>query len=106
MKRGIWKVVIVAASLLAIACGDDGSVANCDAYCGKVSSCGVDTEPGCVDDCVWGATGSSACVSAYSNTNICVAGLSCGQAQAWWDETPPDSYPCKAQDDAEGRACG
>ena len=46
-----------------------------------------------------------ACRSAYTATSDCVIGLSCEQAEDWWNKTPPDSYPCKAQDDAEDNAC-
>ena len=35
----------------------------------------------------------------------CVAGLTCEQGNAWNSEAPPDSYPCKAQDDGADAAC-
>lgn len=102
-------ILILSSMLLATlgACGgEDGGDASCKAYCDNLFSCEVDTVPGCFEDCtqVVGEI-SGACLSAFTNVNICVAGLSCEQAQAWWDQTPPGSYPCKAQDDAEIRAC-
>jgi hypothetical protein len=102
-------ILILSAMLLATlgACGGGGGdAANCEAYCDKVFSCGVDTAPGCLEDCTADVTNASgACRSAYIATGDCVIGLSCEQAKAWWNETPPDSYPCKAQDDAEDNAC-
>ena len=92
--------------LVLTACGGDGGdAANCSGYCGKLVSCRVDsglTTSECMADCTGAVSdGGSACLSVSTELNNCVAGLSCSQAMAFWEESPPSNYPCKAEWDVE-----
>lgn len=108
-------VILGSLSLLTLgACGDDpassGSLANCGAFCAKLVECnpGSSTQE-CLSECNGFAQQfqrvSADCLAAYTSVNTCVGGLTCEQGEAWVDEIPPDSYPCKAQDDALEAVC-
>jgi hypothetical protein len=94
-----------------VACADESEMfttnnpASCAQVCAKVVECDPEQSAeecgqGCVQDAQRANQVSSACLSAFGAVNSCVSGLTCEQGEAWFNEVPPDSYPCKAQDDA------
>ncbi|MFW2388666.1 MAG: hypothetical protein ACN4G0_10040 [Polyangiales bacterium] len=98
------------------ACADESEMftsnnpANCAEFCTKLVECDPEeTIEACGSNCVGIAQQanavSSACLSAFGAVNSCVSGLTCEQGQAWFEEIPPDAYPCKAEDDAASAAC-
>jgi len=108
-------LIVGSFSLLTLGCGDGGgttgaSLANCSAFCSKFIQCTQQgTQQQCESECNANAQQAQAisaqCLGAFSAVNSCVSGLTCEQGQAWAEEIPPDSYPCKAQDDATTAAC-
>ena len=105
--RSMAMLAILVACWGAGGCADDsgseggGAIANCDPFCDVGVECGGLDRGECISECVSGAEGlqeiSEQCFVAASAANACVGGLSCPQAQAWLTETPPDSYPCRAE---------
>jgi hypothetical protein len=63
----------------------------------------------CVSGCVSKAQDilsmSADCFNALSDVYGCLGGLTCPQVDAFSTETPPESYPCKTQQDAVNAAC-
>lgn len=114
----VFVLVLSSLSVLLLAgCGDDSAgvggsagTANCDAFCSKAVACeAYASTQECLNWCRAALENaqrvSANCVNAFSAVNTCVAGLTCEQVNAWSNETPPDSYPCKAQDDGIDTAC-
>ena len=88
--------------ILAIGCGGDEAGNNCGAACSVITSCWDDTTASCMAQCEGdlgeAAEFGTACVDAVNAVAACIGGLSCQQLDAWFDEIPADSYPCRAQD--------
>ena len=114
----VFVLVLSSLSVLLLAgCAEDAAgsgggagTANCNTFCAKGVECNAFTSvDSCLAECVPSAgeaqSISDECFSAVSAMYGCVGGLTCAQADAWNDETPPDSYPCKAQDDGVDAAC-
>ena len=84
--------------------GGGGSGNNCAAACEVIVPCFNDTVQSCLAQCEGNIQEandvSAACGTAVNNLAGCLGGLSCEQANAWLDEIPADSFPCKAQEDA------
>jgi hypothetical protein len=103
--------VVAAMAFSVIGCGGDGGdVANCDGYCAVWAMCTTRDLDACKTDCVEfnemsRADFSQACGDADADVNACVSALNCEQFEGWRDEVPPDSYPCKAEDDAADQIC-
>lgn len=90
--------------------GVTAGTSNCDASCSKAVECNaIDSLEPCVSSCVdraeIGLSLSADCFDAMSGLNGCLGGLTCQQAMDYGTGTPPESYPCKAQRDAELAAC-
>jgi hypothetical protein len=87
-----------------IGCGGDDSpsLANCDSFCQVNVECADADRPTCISQCEEQAdeirAESENCFNLLSNQNACVGGLSCPAWQAWLNDTPPDSYPCRDED--------
>jgi hypothetical protein len=95
---------------LMVGTGGTGGTANCDASCGKAVECNaIDSLEPCLSSCVARAEGalsrSADCFNGISGLNGCLGGLTCQQAMDYGTGTPPESYPCKAERDAELAAC-
>lgn len=94
--------------VLSLGCGDDGSGSaggnNCSAACAVITECIMQSTAECMAQCQGDLTEAAefgqACVSAVNDVAACIAGGSCADFEAWIDEVPADSYPCKAEDDA------
>ncbi|MDH3727840.1 MAG: hypothetical protein OER77_09945 [Myxococcales bacterium] len=90
--------------------GVTAGTSNCDASCGKAVECNaIDSLEPCLSSCVARAEAALSrladCFNAISDLNGCLGGLTCQQANDYGTSTPPESYPCKAQRDAELAAC-
>jgi hypothetical protein len=46
------------------------------------------------------------CEDAFTAFNLCIGGLTCTEFEAYLNYEPPDSYPCKAEEDAVVSDCG
>ena len=98
-----------------IGCAEDGptgdpNLANCGTFCDRVVGCTEGaSRPTCISQCNTiasnAASVSEPCLAGFAAVNACVSELSCEEGEAWFNETPPDSYPCKAEDDAGEAAC-
>lgn len=118
--RLLMKVLISLFGVLCVTgvlgCSDDAApsdpkLANCGTFCDKVVECSEGaSRPVCTSDCNVIANSlslvSPQCLAGFAAINACVSGLSCEEREAWLDGIPPDSYPCKAEDDAGEAACG
>jgi hypothetical protein len=94
-------IVFLALSGIAfLGCGGDDN--NCKSACAVISSCTTQTTQSCLDECQAdyneASDYSSACGTAVNNVAACVGGLSCEQLDAWFEEVPADSYPCRDED--------
>ena len=93
---------------LSMGCGDDsnssGGNDNCNAACSVITQCVAQSTPDCLAQCrgdlMEAAEFGQACVDAVNDLAACLGGGTCDDFEAWLDEIPADSYPCKAQDDA------
>ena len=92
---------------LAIGCGDSNtgggqSVNNCPAACSVITSCTGESTASCMAQCegdLMEATEfSAACRDAVNDLTACIGGLSCEQLDAWFEEVPADSFPCRAEE--------
>jgi hypothetical protein len=90
-------------------CGDENV---CESFCAKDAECfpPEDQTPRCEQACryVLDVSGdfSDECGNAAGAVFACVADLpTCEEVNDYWFEIPPDSYPCKAADDAAESAC-
>ncbi|MGB5812374.1 MAG: hypothetical protein WBG86_17685 [Polyangiales bacterium] len=105
----IRMATLVSIGVLMLSCGDSNGTANCDAFCNVAEECGGQDQSACVSECLDDATiaeeVSAACLDAFASLNGCVGGLTCPQAEAWLDEVPPDSYPCRNEDLAIEEDC-
>ena len=109
--NSVAKALIAAAIALICslaACGDDFDPA-CAPWCAVVDEC---TEVGlsdcmnaCMEESSQAQAISSECANAVRDQNVCLGQLTCAELQAWLDEVPPDTYPCKAADDGVDNAC-
>ena len=115
MKMFVVELGVLCA-LGVVGCADDTltgdpSIANCGAFCDKAVECTEGASRSvCILQCNAIASNEAAiseqCVAGFAAVNACVSELSCEQRDAWFSEIPPDSYPCKAEDDAGEAACG
>ena len=112
-RLGPIRSVLVAASIgLACslaACGDDDFDATCSPWCTVVDDCTATSFSECMDACAEESSQaqaiSSECAGAVRNQNVCLGELTCAEFEAWADEVPPDSYPCKSADDDVDSVC-
>lgn len=96
------------AGVLAMGCGggdgESSGANNCSAACAVITTCVMQSTEDCLAQCQGdlseAAEFGQACVDAVDDLAACIAGGSCADFEAWLDEIPSDSYPCKAQDDA------
>ncbi len=92
-----------------VACGDDSDNA-CSSWCGVVEECTdvsfSDCMNGCAEEISQAGAVSPQCANAIRDQNVCLGALTCPEFEAWLQEVPPDTYPCKAADDAVDDACG
>jgi len=83
-------------------CGDDFDPA-CSPWCTVVDDCTEVSFSECMDACAEESSQaqaiSSECAGAVRNQNVCLGELTCVEFEAWANEIPPDSYPCKSDDD-------
>ena len=84
----------------------------CESFCSKDFECSSpeDRIPRCEEACRYAlgvsADFSTECGDAAASVFACVADLqTCEEVDDYWYEIPPDSYPCKAADDAAESAC-
>ena len=111
-RLGPIRSVLVATSIgLAfslVGCGDDDFDA-CSPWCTVVADCTETSFSECMDACAEESSQaqaiSSECAGAVRNQNVCLGELTCAEFEAWADEVPPDSYPCKSADDDVDSAC-
>ncbi|MEM7436843.1 MAG: hypothetical protein AAF436_16945 [Myxococcota bacterium] len=100
---------LVVLGVLALSCGDSSGDSSCNSFCNVAAQCGGEDRAECVSTCVSNAaeaeTISEACLAAFLGRTGCVGGLTCQQAEAWLDEVPPDSYPCRDEDIAVDQDC-
>ena len=112
-RHGVTCSVLVAASIgLACslaACGDDDFDAACSPWCTVVADCTETSFSECMDACAEESSQaesiSSECANAVRDQNVCLGELTCAEFEAWADEIPPDSYPCKSADDDVDSVC-
>jgi hypothetical protein len=103
--------VLVLGVLPWMGCGGDEDSGVCGSFCAQDAKCyGSEGIPNCVQYCndLLGdaASVSAECESLYAELLACVADLpSCDQVDAHYSEDPPDSYPCKAEEDAVRSTC-
>ncbi|UCD25258.1 MAG: hypothetical protein JSW51_04870 [Gemmatimonadota bacterium] len=93
-------------------CGGEGDSGVCGSFCAQDAKCYPPPEG--IQNCVqyWNdllgdaASVSAECETLYAELLACVADLpSCDQVDAHYSEDPPDSYPCKAEEDAVRSTC-
>lgn len=111
MKGSARAAIVLAAGLVVLAgCGDSSSSNDCEAFCDKEAECEGSLPAGCVPLCDGvveaAAQISSACGDAVSSLLSCASGLTCVEYEAWENEEPPDSYPCRAEDIQCQDECG
>jgi len=112
-RHGVTCSVLVAASIgLAfslVGCGDDDFDAACSSWCTVVDDCTETSFSECMDACAEESSQARAispeCAGAVQNQNVCLGELTCAEFEAWADEIPPDSYPCKSADDDVDSIC-
>jgi hypothetical protein len=92
-------------------CGGDngGTDATCSPWCSVVDECTTgsfsDCMAACAEELSQAGSISSECAEAVRDQNRCLGELTCTEFDAWATEVPPDSYPCKAEDDGVEAAC-
>jgi len=95
-------VLVVAALLIPLACGDDGNevqdeiegTADCSQICSKYNECESDVdESGCVDLCEDTADETQAGEEAVENCEDCLDGKTCDQAESCWATCPVAVVP-------------
>jgi len=83
-----------------VGCGEEGD-ANCGVYCDKSVECYATDRGACMESCADESANEAAisqeCASAGSAQRACVGALSCDEAAAWVNRTPPDSFPCHTE---------
>jgi hypothetical protein len=93
-------------------CGGDGDSGVCGSACAQDAECYPPPEriPNCVQFCSdllgQAAEVSADCEGRFTDMLACVADLSCDRLDAYYSEDPPDSYPCKAEEDIFLSTCG
>jgi len=112
-RLGVFCSVLVTISIgLAfslVGCGDDVD-ATCSPLCTVVDDCTSesvfsDCMNVCAEELSQAQSISSGCASAVRTRNVCLAELTCAELEAWANDVPPDSYPCKSADDDVDNAC-
>lgn len=88
---------------LAMGCGGgDGGNSSCSAACAVIVPCIMQSTSACMaqseGDIREANDVSAECGAAVNDLIDCIAGGSCADFEAWNDEIPPDSYPCRAED--------
>ena len=93
-------------------CGGDEDSGVCGSFCAQDAKCAPPPEgiPNCVQYCndLLGdaASVSAECETLYAEMLVCVAELqSCEEVYSYYREDPPESYPCKAEEDAVRSTC-
>ncbi len=104
-----WFVFVFAVAVFA-GCGDDGDL--CTSYCATFTECYPEDEqippcePVCRDHLETSAALGADCGDAVERLAACVGALpTCDAVYAYWDEIPPNDYPCKAGDDSVESLC-
>lgn len=97
--------LVALCGILAMGCsGDEGSSSdnNCSAACAVISPCVMQSTSDCLAQCEGdlseAAASGEACVSAVDDLAACIGAGSCEDFEAWLEEIPADSYPCRAED--------
>ncbi|MBW2381027.1 MAG: hypothetical protein JRG70_16000 [Deltaproteobacteria bacterium] len=109
--RSLFRFLMALAVLAFAACGgSDGDVdATCSPWCTVADECSNSSFSQCMDDCTEELSAaqaiSSQCADAVRSQNVCLAGLTCAEFDAWVNEVPPDAYPCKSADDTVISVC-
>ena len=107
--RGVLVATSIGLACSLAACGDDDFDAACSPWCTVVADCAETSFSECMDACAEESSQaqaiSSECAGAVRNQNVCLGELTCAEFEAWADEVPPDSYPCKSADDDVDSVC-
>jgi len=107
--RGVLVATSIGLAFSLVGCGDDDFDAACSPWCTVVADCTETSFSECVDACAEESSQarsiSSECANAVRNQNVCLGELTCAEFEAWADEIPPDSYPCKSADDDVDSIC-
>jgi len=89
---------------------DDDFDRTCSPWCTVADGCTrSDYFSQCMSECArelyYAESVSSQCADSVRNQNVCLSELTCEELDAWREEVPPDSYPCKDADDAVYAVC-
>ena len=111
MKRmGRGAIVLGVGLVLLAGCGDSSSSNDCEGFCDTSAECEGTPTAVCLPLCdaavEAAAQTSSACGDALNSLLSCASGLTCAQYEAWQNEEPADSYPCRAEDIECQDECG
>jgi hypothetical protein len=100
MTQFLTIAALATAGIVFLGCGGDDN--NCGSACAVISSCTTESTQSCLDQCQGdyneASDFSSACAKAVDNLAACVGGLTCEELDAWFEEVPADSYPCRAEE--------
>ena len=95
------KAIILLAISGIVFLGCQGDDTNCRAGCEVVSSCTTQSYQSCLDECEAdyeeASNFSPSCAAAVNDLAACVGGLTCEEVNAWLEQAPADSYPCRDQ---------
>lgn len=95
--------------LVLAGCGGGNVDAVCSSWCSVVEECTNTSLSECKEACsvelVKARSVSPRCEDAVAGQNACVGELTCAELEAWYDEDPPDAYPCNDTDDVVANAC-
>lgn len=108
--RNVWMLVCLVMAFALSGCGDDGGAdATCNPWCSVVDECTGTSLSECINDCEaelsQAQSISSECADAVRDQNRCLGELTCSEYDAWRTEVPPESYPCKSEDDGVAASC-
>ena len=106
--RSVLVATSIGLAFSLVGCGDDFDPA-CSPWCTVVADCTDTSFSECMDACAEESSQARAispeCAGAVQNQNVCLGELTCAEFEAWADEIPPDSYPCKSTDDDVDGVC-
>jgi hypothetical protein len=95
--------------LVLAGCGGNNVDGPCASWCALVEECTDASVSECTEACTAelgkARSVSSQCEDAVTGQNACVGELECAEFDAWYDEDPPDAYPCEDADDVVANAC-
>ena len=113
--RVLWGPAL--ALMLSVGCGNDsnggggtgGSADPCPAVCDNEVECNETPRGVCTAVCA-GALAvaeafSTSCFDAVNAVLGCAGVLSCADYEAWQNEEPPDSFPCRAETETCDSEC-